>query len=85
MLTLAEVFVGRDVRRQGERLPLVPGAGQSRVVGVVEPLEVLDRGRPRLVRLPGRVPSAIRAARQPQQLGADYGLLQAGIVSPVTA
>lgn len=66
MLTLAEVFVGSDVRRQGQRLPLVPGAGQPRVVGVVESLEMLNRRRPRLIRLSRGIPSAIRAPRQPE-------------------
>lgn len=83
MLTLAEVFVGRDVRGQSQRFLLLPGA--PRVVGIVESFQVLDRRRPRLIRLPGGVPSAIRAARQSQKLGADYGLFQSGIVSPVTA
>lgn len=66
MLTLAEVFVGRDVRRQGQRLPLVPGTGQSRIVGVIESLKVLDRRRSRLIRLSRGIPSAIRASCQPE-------------------
>jgi len=44
---------------------------------------MLDRRWSRLIRLPRGIPSAIWATRQTQKLGADYGLLQTGIISPI--
>lgn len=85
VLTLTEVFVGRYVGRQSQRLPLLPGGRQSRLVGTIQALQVLDRRWTRLIRsATGWIPPAIGPTSKTKQLRPDNRLLQSWVVSPVS-